>query len=43
MPSFRIFAATAALLVSAPALADDVKVAIGIIRRQPYNDISESR
>jgi NitT/TauT family transport system substrate-binding protein len=30
MPSFRIFAATAALLVSAPAIAQDVKVAIGI-------------
>src|SRR2546423_3767114 len=30
MLSFRIFAATAALLVSAPALADDVKVNIGI-------------
>src|SRR6266536_5806974 len=30
MRSFRIFAATAALLVSAPALADDVKVGIGI-------------
>src|SRR5438105_7383254 len=30
MLSFRIFAATAALLVSAPALADDVKVGIGI-------------
>src|SRR5438445_7779532 len=30
MISFRIFAATAALLVSAPALADDVKVGIGI-------------
>ena len=28
--SFRIFAATAALLVSAPAVAQDVKVAIGI-------------
>src|SRR5205809_7707692 len=30
MLSFRIFAATAALLVSAPAVADDVKVGIGI-------------
>ena len=30
MLSFRIFAATTALLVSAPALAQDVKVAIGI-------------
>src|SRR3954468_6661297 len=30
MPSYRIFAATAALLVSAPAVAQDVKVAIGI-------------
>ena len=30
MRSYRIFAATAALLVSAPALAQDVKVAIGI-------------
>ena len=30
MPSFRVFAATAALLVSAPALADNVKVAVGI-------------
>ena len=30
MRSFRIFAATAALLVSAPAVAQDVKVAIGI-------------
>src|SRR5213078_1003333 len=30
MLSYRIFAATAALLVSAPAVAQDVKVAIGI-------------
>jgi NitT/TauT family transport system substrate-binding protein len=30
MSSLRIFAATAALLVSAPAVAQDVKVAIGI-------------
>ncbi len=30
MRSFRIFAATAALLVSAPAVAQDVKVGIGI-------------
>src|SRR5688572_7155542 len=30
MRSYRIFAATAALLVSAPAVAQDVKVAIGI-------------
>src|SRR5881397_956458 len=30
MLSYRIFAATAALLVSAPAIAQDVKVAIGI-------------
>src|SRR5436305_11801582 len=30
MPSLGIFAATAALLVSAPAIAQDVKVAIGI-------------
>src|SRR5881409_504131 len=30
MRSFRIFAATAALLVSAPAVAQDLKVAIGI-------------
>lgn len=30
MSSLRIFAATAALLVSAPAFADDAKVAIGI-------------
>ena len=30
MPSYKIFAATAALLVSAPAVAQDVKVAIGI-------------
>src|SRR3954467_12264850 len=30
MRSLGIFAATAALLVSAPALADDVKVGIGI-------------
>src|SRR5213082_3553840 len=30
MPSFRIFAAAAALLVSAPAIAQDVKVNIGI-------------
>src|SRR4051812_21027450 len=30
MLNYRIFAATAALLVSAPALAQDVKVAIGI-------------
>ena len=30
MRSFWIFAATAALLVSAPAVADDTKVAIGI-------------
>jgi NitT/TauT family transport system substrate-binding protein len=30
MRSFRIFAATAALLVSTPAIAQDVKVAIGI-------------
>jgi hypothetical protein len=30
MLSYRVFAATAALLVSAPAVAQDVKVAIGI-------------
>src|SRR5260370_22263845 len=30
MRSYRIFAATAALMVSAPAIAQDVKVAIGI-------------
>ena len=30
MPSYKIFAATAALLVSAPAVAQDVKVSIGI-------------
>jgi NitT/TauT family transport system substrate-binding protein len=30
MLSFRVFATTAALLVSAPAVADDVKVGIGI-------------
>src|SRR3954464_8981337 len=30
MLNYRIFAATAALLVSAPAVAQDVKVAIGI-------------
>ena len=33
MLSFRIFAASAALLVSAPALAQDVKVAIGAAAR----------
>ena len=30
MPSFRVFAASAALLVAAPAVAQDVKVGIGI-------------